>query len=871
MAEEPLLLGNINFEKKSFKDIDKVLEQFYTDEFKKLGDRDRSDKVNRVLLDLIHYSPEPAFLMPEVLDYVERIDRENILYHYTFTSFELWLNHFAGLSFEDNLRFRGKIAGKWVPREEYQALFPIGMGKVYDGTHFVTAHKSPDLDTTIASFWGWVDAFAARVGDSLHVWNVPDGPPPSQIEIDLIFRHIFGPAVFTHLAKTRTTLTMTGNDIMSQKMLVKKKKTETTEGIDHERHQKAVVIVDEDGFYLGDWRSIDVEGVRQITVFFNNILRWFENHLHVNLISLFAKENLTLNDVSSFVQKVFGTKLKDSEPLLELSDKNKENLRNFLSRVMGVREGLESTFEEFGRGVSKLSIMEFDSVRDVIQSIKEAQLFDDKGNLIEDRPKIFLYLEKIIRGLHHAVQNVRLYMEQIDVVLQIKTKVFGFSPHFVTVRADVEEMRSKMGSYQYLTVTYPVQGKFYPVGIIQASDLRKKTLGTVSLRDFCNRNEMTIPSYLEVISVIDHHKSSLNTYTPPMAIISDAQSSNALVAEVAFSINDRYSLSGMSVKDIDENLKEIQGNQKTTASTRLETRLLQKRLISEKLGEYYIHPEREMVEYLHFLYGILDDTDLLMKVSDRDVDCVVSLLNRLKTLLLNKETEIISLDNIPKGPNFAKEAAKKILQNEDMYSLYSKVYHFREKEVEHNMELCAKGERSNVFSDTKEQNGCSRVGQTKMFSKNIEKFEKHKYHLRKYWYEKAKTIYREHAEIDLHLHMISTIVGADEVYQGTPGKYEHKDELWIWAAPTDIAVEHLKRFLNAFRDAPQFENNALEVEFLGDNAPELDQIFQESFMSIPRRENKSKEKLPIAVLYYNAGTVNSRKAMISPYLPVLAT
>ena len=35
------------------------------------------------------------------------------------------------------------------------------MGKIYEGTHFVTAHKSPDLDTTIASFWGWLDAFAA--------------------------------------------------------------------------------------------------------------------------------------------------------------------------------------------------------------------------------------------------------------------------------------------------------------------------------------------------------------------------------------------------------------------------------------------------------------------------------------------------------------------------------------------------------------------------------------------------------------------------------------------------------------------------------------------------------------------------------------
>ncbi len=37
--------------------------------------------------------------------------------------------------------------------------------------------------------------------DGLHVWNLPGGPPSSQIEIDLIFRDLFGPAVFSHLPK----------------------------------------------------------------------------------------------------------------------------------------------------------------------------------------------------------------------------------------------------------------------------------------------------------------------------------------------------------------------------------------------------------------------------------------------------------------------------------------------------------------------------------------------------------------------------------------------------------------------------------------------------------------------------------------------
>ena len=66
-------------------------------------------------------------------------------------------------------------------------LFPIGMGKMYPGSHFVTAHGSPDLDTTVASFWGWVDAFAARVAEGLQYGMFPAGPRASQIEIGLSF------------------------------------------------------------------------------------------------------------------------------------------------------------------------------------------------------------------------------------------------------------------------------------------------------------------------------------------------------------------------------------------------------------------------------------------------------------------------------------------------------------------------------------------------------------------------------------------------------------------------------------------------------------------------------------------------------------
>lgn len=862
--EKAPLLGEYTHSKQTFPDLDAVFQQFQKKEFLNLVDRKRSDKVNRALLKLIQKESIPCFLFSAVLDFVERIEKEKVLEHYTFTSFELWLNHFSSLSFEENYEVRAKIAGKWVDRSDYQALFPIGMGKVYEGTHFVTAHKSPDLDTTVASFWGWLDAFAARVGDSLHIWNLPGGPPASQIEVQWLFIDLFGQAVFTHLAKTRSALTLTGNDLMTQKGFHKKVPSDPITSVDHERGHTAVVIVDEEGYYLGDWRGLDVEGVRQVIILLSSSLRWFENNLHLQLISLLAKKELTFDTVSPFLKTLFTLKIEECEPVEEFSAKQKKQVNDFIVKILKIHEGIKCSFEALGLQLAQLAEVPFQGTDEMLGAMKE--LFDQQGALFEDRPKIFAFLEKAVSHLHKAILKIRSRLERLDVALNTKKGVFGRTLNYVTVRSDVEEIRNKMSSYPYLTVTYPDKGKLFPVGIIPATSLRKEILGTVSLRDFCNRNEMTIPSYLDVISVIDHHKSQLQTFSPPMAIIADAQSSNSLVAERAFQINDKYSLGGQTTEEIEKQIQQY-SRENSPFSMRLLQTLLRRRLVAMQGREFFIHPDREFIEYLHFLYGIIDDTDLLSKVSSFDVECVTSLLNRLKSLFLKKEVEVVSLDDLPRDKEFAKKAAMRILRNKDMYSLYKKAYAFREKEIERNLVHCANGEPTNIFADTKEQNGCCRVGQTKMFANNIALFEKHIDAIRKSWFEIAEEVWQKKPEIDLHLHMISTIVSADEVYKGISDTYPHKDELWIWAPSTEIAIEHLKRFLNAFQSSPGLKDNSLEVEFLGDNAEELSMIFRESFLRI---SHKTKKKgLPIAVLRFRAGSVNSRKAMVTPFLPIL--
>ena len=863
-------LGDFVTSPKKFDQLDAILKKFCSAEFQKLNDRKKSELINSTLYELILKEKEPCFLLPAVLDYIEAINDVNLLDNYAFFHFELWLNQFSHISAEENYRVRAKVVGKWVPREEYQAFFPIGMGKVYEGSHFITAHGSPDLDTAIASFWGWVDAFAARVGNGLHIWNVPGGPPSFQVEINVLFDQMLGKKAFIHLAKHRTTLALSGIDLITQNSLTRQLTTESISVFDHEHRPHAIVLVDEQGYYLGDWRNYDVEGVRQVIILLNNCLRWFENDLHVKLVSLFAKKDLSLKDLPAFINAVLMTKIEDCQPAQEFTEGQKKHARAYLSKVLGVKKGLSCTFQEFAEAMKAHGLFEFAQFLELIASLNTSSLFDASGFLIENRPRIFLSLEKMIKSLDCSIQSIRAFVERLDVALDIKTHVFGYVPQHVNYRAEVEEIRSKMNNYPYLTVTMAdSNGKVIPLGVIYASDLHKNILGTVSLRDFCNREETKIPSYFEVISVIDHHRSNLQTLSAPLALIADAQSCNVLCAELSFAINDKYGTGGISQQQIEKQIKEVSASLRSSSDRRILQRLLQKEIASQYRDKYFIDPTREIIEYFHFLYAIFEDTDLLTKVSQRDIECVAKLINRLKSLILKKEVELITFDDIYTNEDFVSQATKRILQNRDVYSIYRKIYKAKEENVEKNVKLCAKGSPSSIFVDTKEQNGCARVGQTKIFARNYASFAKHVNTLQQQWYKMLFDYWSDHPEVDLHLQMISTIAGADHLFSGKENKDSHLDELWIWIPFTEQSIEHLKSFLNAFRSCPAFVKGDLAVCFYGDTAKAYEQIFAESFFSITKKEINDKSTLPIAVLKFPAGAINSRKAMISPCLPRL--
>ncbi len=849
----------------SFPNLQTVFAAFEEHKFKQESARKRFHRVNQALLQLILEAPPHSFLLPAIIEFIEQIQEKNIIdekYHISF--FEFWLNHFSEVPEEQNYAIRGKIVGKYIPRDDYQAFFPIGMNQIFSGTHFVAAHLSPDVDTMVASFWGWIDAFAARVGDARHIWNLPGGPPISPVT--QVFQQTFGSGIFKYLASVNTHLSLSAIDLVTHKSFLKKKGDASINSLDVNSSEKALVLVDEDGHFLGDWTHMDIEPIRKIIIRFKSCLRWFENNLHVKLISLFAKKELHRNDISSFLSSVFDVQISDCEPVKEFTERQKQELNDFFHKVLGLKKGLQGTFRELNSALAKLSVYDLIRFQEEVEALQQSDLFDDAGKLKEIRPLIFNRLEKIINQLDSAIHQVRDYAEHLGVALNIKSKVFGLPSQFITTRNDVEDIRIKMGKREYLTVVIPEGvGKLFPIGVIWAHTVNKPTLGTVSFRDFCNQEEVKMAPYLSPISVVDHHKSSLKTSSAPSALIGDAQSCNVIIAEQTFRINDHYSTSGMSLEDIDKQIKDLQHTPSTLSKSRMLQRLFKHHMAAQTSGKFYVHPYRELAEYFTFLHAILDDTDLLTKVSKRDVECVKELLNRIKSLMKKKEIEVVNFDGIPSDKQFANEAAKRLLQNHEMYSIYRQIYDSKEQEVEYNLQAAEDDQMAALFLDTKEQNGCCRVGQTKLFSSNFPSFAKNSPKLMEYWLKHAEQRVEAEPQIDLHLHMISTIASAQEVYEDKVGHYKHQDQLWFWVPPKPKAYDHLTNFLTAFLTAQKL--GKANFQFLNGVSEEIQQIFIRNSMGIPTQKMAASAKLPLVVLQFPAGTLNSRKAMITPYLP----
>ncbi len=854
-------LGSINFLKVDFPN--EVYSELESNSFKNLSVLDKHEKVNRLLYEEIKNSKDGLFLLPKIVSYISRI--RSLLHQYNLSSFEFWLNNYLEIDESKKMKIRGKIVGKWIPRDEYQKFFPIGERKIYNGSHYSCAHYAPDIDTTVASFNCYLSAFAVKIGSGMHYWQLPGGPPKESVEVEFLFYKAFGKDVFNILAKTSRKLSISALDLLTQKNIIKKNLTDLSYDIDHDRDKKSVILVNDNDLYVGDWRDIDVDKIRSIVSRFVLMLTEYQNHLHVGLVSLFASMSLSKLDVDRFVKEILNNRISDCRLGVEFSNQQRNHLDKFLKNVLNVPSGYWCTFNEFID--SQESMFEFLKLKEALCDLTHEDLYYENGEITEKREVIFSYLEKVLVVNGNVFKNFFHYVDSLKVALKIKQNVLGLDVHYLSHLSEYDEIVGEMGNYSHMTVIYKDNDDLYPLGVIHASDLTKKTLATSSWNDFSNPGESDSYQYVEVISFLDHHKSQISTSRPSTIVVSDAQSSNSILARFTMEINDKFSSGQLDLQSIDYQINNLLTKLNCQSNIRILQRLLQKKKALLEKSDYFVSYDREVLEYMQFLCAILDDTDLLTKTTNYDVEVVKDLLNKLKSLMLKQEVEIVNFDNMDCcDENYVQLASKKLLQTNELYSIYKIICAAKENATENLIKNTAKGGETSFFQDTKILgNTKASVGQIKLFANNRKSFAKRATEIRKIWVDRCKNIYEENSDIKLHIFMVSTISSADELFENLPCQSVYKDEIWLWICQEDRKGEHqLSSFVKDFVLSDKMVYQNIKILF-GEKSSIYKKIFKESIHRC-YDEEVIKSEPNMTIIFIDQKSITSRKSDISPFL-----
>lgn len=807
--------------------------------------------VYQILFDRLKSADEPAFCLKAVLQYLDRVDKIfPIKGRWTLALFEIWLNSQRSIDPDLQLSIRSKIVGRHLPRSAYQILFPIGSGQTLLGSHIITAHISPDLDTCIASFWGWSDAFAARLSSHVHHWNLPGGilAPQDRLVVD----ELMGPELLQQLPTSQKELCLKAVDLIDSKALIElpgDKKIDFETDLDE---QTIAVMVDAKGSYLGELNFWDRIDLIPIITSIALGLQWITARAQSQIgDAKSVKRGHSWSDLRQLA-------LEQIPPIAALARSTLLSLEQFVHRYFGLPAGLKTKLAEIGQGtIACAGLQPFALVADLLTGLM------NKDEMVCDDGSFFM------RQFESAAADAQTALHRLDVLIAIKTEILKrpFSPlrsddELSVVRAELQKCPARA------VVLQESSDRSTPLGAVFAAKLANSTLGTATFRDFCNRQEIQAPPYLQITSVLDHHKTDLQTAAIATCCSADVQSCNVLIAELALDLNDRCA--GAKKKSDQEQLASLLID-RTTLNDRAKLRLLQRlipRYLAQK-GDWYVHKEREMIEYLSLLYAIFDDTDLLMKATPRDVRCVVKLLNRAKSLQCQYEVEIIDEEGLEEKADFSRQLATRILRHEETYSLYSQVFAFRFESIEKAMRTTSDGVSNSWFADTKEQNGCARVGQSKLFTRNIETFGHLRPKLVTRFIDLAKSSARDDRLV-LHLHMCSTIADAGEVYEGQTGKnYSHCDQLWFWIADLSSADRALDNFLTSFYQAKELKEQMPRLEIFNDRNERLKKIFniEKAPWSITESSCDATDQI-FAILHVKATSLNSRKAAIAPHLPI---
>ena len=823
-----------------------------------MSEMQKYDIVHRKLFELIKDSSK-NFLLSEVVDFLLKANKNKVLSsNVSINSFEYWLNsqrETKKLSAEEDFLIREKIVGKKIPRSEYGRFFPLRKDKFFIGSHHVTAHSQPDIDTLVASFINWLDSFACRVSKNFNYWNVPQGEP-NEFSSYFFFK-FFGNDLFSRIARYKSRIFNVAIDFSDQGLLEYLSPEASTKEIPFSG-DKHYILTDKRGYYVGAWHQEDAKAVQNILNLFNEVLTDF-NDIFIEKL-LFVLHSLENNKKTSFLeqdilsQKIFELKYKNS------SDKRK-NLKAFLEGVLELEQGVETTINHFFLAISKKDrtleksyktfkdlFREYLVEAEVIYKNRESISYQLVSSLFQSYHKLYASFVEVRNALDS-------YLNRLDIAIKIKRRVLNLNHRYIFTKTPTKDILTKSRDNRFVTVIFKTdKGELVPVGAVDKKKLLSSVHGYVSLRDFSNTDEIELDSSIQIISILDHHRINIKTDECINVNIANVQSSSTLLAEMILAINEAYSSLGFSKDDLEKNLKLLEKRERTQEFFLLKNTLMavEDNLLHQK--DYWIDEKREFQEYILLIVAILDDTDFLTKSEIRDLKVLTKLLNRVLWIQSKKIDKLLFLGSLS-----LKEGISYLVNREPLKSLCKEIYSFREQIL--TKFLSSPEEyRLRLFEDCKIQKSNYSISQLKLLKGNETLFNSVRNNLINLWFSFIEL----KQNVFFHLHMLSTvkslIVDEDTNLDGL-------DEIWIFSQ-LELVNEKvaLREFLQKFIEAECLNLKHFSMSIEGNNCKQLD--FLKDFSTYGKFDFVKNDQLKrdLIILRFDKGSINSRKGQITPYL-----
>lgn len=800
---------------------------FYEQAFKQKCQQEQFYCLCEGIYDWIKAQQAPCFLLPQLSSLIESINKQQLLESpFRFANFEMWLLLFSDLDEEQKQIARDKIAGLSIPRQTYQLLYPIEPGKLQTGAHVTCAHQSPDLDTSVTSFWGWLDSFHARIGEGLHIWNLPGGTLGKHDRY--IFDKILGKEGLSNFSKARNSLSPLAIDLVQRDNMRLVTGDAKLSKLTFSHYEDALVVIDHDGYFLGQWHRKDLARVEALFSLLSQTFTWIERELFSRMVAFFTQENPTKKGFDQLTSEIFS--LCPSDSALTIPSAPKKLLEETFMRLFGLQRP-SFTLSDLAASCDK-TMFTSTSLEKALEQLKNAPIFSETGELSKKSQEIFSFIQKTNIALEQAFSDLRNWCDRIEVGIIIKEEILRLKSHYISVKAELAEVERMLQKLSWICAVYPEKsGKLVPVGIITKERMAKRCLGTAALRDFSSSQEIEISKRMDVISIVDHHKCHIHSHFAPVAHISNTQACATLVTEL-----------------------------KVALMRRAQT------LASLQNSTTWISPERVLLQNFALLLAILDDTDRLKKAGQRDLEATASLLNEILTLQEAKPTDLLA----------SHPSLEEVLAHPQMQDLFLMIDEKRVSALQEEI-TSATTDLSNsdpaLFRDTKIQNRSSRVGQIKLLPQASAHFMDHAEQLRIFWAKRAKAICQSQPNLSLHLQMISTLLN-EKSCSDCP------DMLWVWCDKNERGYEHLTHFLRGFqaseaiekekawaRENPQSKSSLLVTIYaLPQDAKPLKDLVFLNFYEDESRILIEEADEPHLSIRYRAGSINSRKGLISPYL-----